>query len=87
MATSFGEKESVHTSISLIYQVNEWAIEWGSFWEEFVHQLYEYELSTYEIVYFSLMLAVHISAQCSNKSSGSSLCATERPSGTYIPSW
>jgi len=39
------------------------------------------------INYLSLTLAVHIFPRCNSNSSGSSLCATERPSGTYIPSW
>lgn len=42
--TTFRGNESVHTSISLISQINEWAINHVSFWYEFVLLAYEYEL-------------------------------------------
>ncbi len=42
--STFRGNESVHTSISLISEINEWAINHVSFWDEFVLLAYEYEL-------------------------------------------
>jgi hypothetical protein len=43
--STFRGNESVHTSISLISEINEWAINHVSFWDEFVLLAYEYEPS------------------------------------------
>ena len=47
--STFRGNESVHTSISLISEINEWAINHVSFWDEFVVLAYEYELSESDI--------------------------------------
>jgi len=57
--STFRGNESVHTSISLISEINEWAINHVSFWDEFVHLAYEYDLKTTIVPY-----AAHRSFSC-----------------------